>query len=126
MTGLETGLGLMTAIGTVAGGYIGLKLRPLEKADEDNEKAINGLKTDIEKHLGELNSDVKEQKKEFERRLLEIEKSYLSRADLTAAIKEMRDHMDKGVDRVEAVVKALGVKVDHLAERVGKVEGATE
>lgn len=124
MTGLETGLGLMTAIGTIAGGYIGLKLRPLEKADEANEKALDEFKREVNARLQGIHDDAKIEHKEFEQRLSEIEKSYLSRADLTAAIKEMREHMDRGVDRVEAIVRALGVKVDHLAERVAKAEAS--
>jgi hypothetical protein len=123
MTGLETGLSAIVVVGSAAVGWVGLRLKPLEDKDEANRDAIDDLGEDTEKRFQGLHDDIKDEREKFERRLADIEKTYLSRADLTAAIKDMRDNMDRSVDRLEAVVRALGVKVDHLAERVGKVEG---
>ncbi len=113
MTPAETFFGVATLALTVGGGYIALRLKPLEDADSSAEKRIIAL-----------HDDMKEDREKFERRIADIERSYLSRADLTAAIKDIRDNFDRGVDRVEQVVRALGAKVDHLADRVGKVEAA--
>lgn len=122
MTGLEVGLGVVTGLGTLACGWIGLRLKPLEDKDSVNEKAIEKVSVDLSAQLKTLHDDAKDDREKMERRLSDIEKTYLSRADLTAALKDVSDNMNRGIDRVEAIVKALGVKVDHLAERVGKVE----
>lgn len=113
MTTIEVVLGALTLLLTIAGGYVALRLKPLEDADKALAERITGL-----------HGDMKDDRDKFEKRIADIERSYLTRVELTAAIKEIRDNFDKGVDRVEIVVRALGVKVDHLAERVGKVEAA--
>jgi chromosome segregation ATPase len=113
MSNLEIALTVLSILLTLGGSYMALRLKPLEDTDESLSERISGL-----------HDDLKEDRDKFERRIADIERSYLSRADLTAAIKDLRDNMDKGVDRVEQVIRALGVKVDHLADRVGKVEAA--
>lgn len=124
MTGLEVGLTAITAVGTVAGGYIGLKLKPLEDKDTALTTSIEKLTQEINERFKGLHDDTKDEHEKMERRIADIEKTYLSRADLTAALKDVNDNMNRGIDRVEAIVRALGAKVDHLAERVGKVEAA--
>ena len=109
----EIVLGVLTLALTIGGGYMALRLKPLE--DKDNT---------LDARISALHDDMKEDRDNFAKRLGEIERTYLSRAELTAAIKDMRDGMDKGVERVELIVRALGVKVDHLADRVGKVEAS--
>ncbi len=113
MTPGEILLGFATLALTVGGGYMALRLKPLEDAD----KALG-------ERLTALHDDMKDDREKFEKRISDIERSYLSRAELTAAIKDVRDNFDRGVDRIEMVVRALGNKVDHLADRVGKVEAA--
>lgn len=113
MSTAEVILAGVTLLLTIAGGYVALRLRPLEDAD----KALADRMT-------ALHDDAKEDREKFERRLVEIEKSFISRSELTAAMKEIHDCLDKSTDRVEQIVRALGVKVDHLAERVVKVEAA--
>lgn len=113
MSTVEIALTLFGLLLSVAGGYVALRLRPLEDADAAADRRISGI-----------HDDMKEDREKFDRRIIEIEKSYLSRADLTAAIKDLRDGMDKSADRIESIVRALGAKVDHLSERVGKVEAA--
>lgn len=118
---------IITVVGiilTIAGGYMALRLKPLEDKDETLDARITNINADLDRRITSLHDDAKEARQDLERRLSEIERSYLSRADLTAAIRDMRESMDKGVDRVEQVVRALGQKVDHLADRVGKVEAA--
>lgn len=114
MTPGELGLGFFSAALTVAGGYIALRLKPLEDADKT-----------LDARLSSLHADIKADREKFDQRLSDIERSYLSRTELASAIRDIRDGMEKGWDRIEIVVNALGAKVDHLAERVGKVESAT-
>lgn len=111
MSNIEFILTFVGLLLTIAGGYVALRLRPLEDADFSSDKRITALHTDM-----------KEDRDKFERRLGDVEKSFISRTELTAAIKEIHDCIDKSTDRVESIVRALGAKVDHLAERVVKVE----
>jgi hypothetical protein len=114
MSNAEIVFGVVTLGLTLAGGYIALRLKPLEDAD----RALSD-------RLVALHDDMKEEREKFERRLSDVERSYLTRAEMTAAIKEIRDDFNRGVERVEQVVYALGSKFDKLAERVGNVEGAS-
>lgn len=113
MTSAEIALGSFSLILTIAGGFLALRLRPLEDADNVADKRIT-----------DMHAEMKEDREKFEKRIMDIEKTYLSRAELTAAVKDLRDNFDKGVDRIELVMRALGAKVDNLAERVGRVEAA--
>lgn len=113
MSNVEIVLTVVGLLLTVAGGYVALRLKPLEDTD-----------TSLERRLDSLHDDIKGDREKLDKRLGEIEKTYLSRAELTAAIKDLRDNFDKGIDRVESVMRALGSKVDHLADRVGKVEAS--
>ena len=51
-----------------------------------------------------------------------LAKTFIDRAELNRAIESFGARSDANTARIEAVVVALGVKVDHLAERVIKVE----
>jgi hypothetical protein len=106
MSTAEIALAAVTTVMTFVGGFVALRLRPLED------------------RMQNINADFKEDRERFDRRIGDIERSYLSRADLTNAIKDMNDNMNRGVDRIDAVVRALGAKVDHLSDRIGKVEAS--
>ncbi len=124
MSNAQIVFGLITLALTLGGGYMALRLKPLEDKDAFLAGKIGEVDTALDRRITAIHDDIKKDREQFEKRLGEIERSYLSRAELTAAIKDVRDNMDKGVDRLEAVVRALGVKVDHLAERLGKVEAS--
>lgn len=113
MTGFEMGLSLTTVVTTVAGTYIGLKMAPLEKDMVALEKANDSL-----------HKDMKDANDKLENRLQAIEKTYIDRAELNRAVEAFSSRLDRSTERIEAVVIALGQKVDHLAERVVRVEGA--
>lgn len=113
MTGIEITLGLGTAVTTVIGTYIGLRIAPLEKENDALAKRIDGL-----------HDDAKDAREKLESRLQDIEKTYIDRAELNRAVESFGSRSDRNTERIEAVVVALGVKVDHLAERVMKVESA--
>lgn len=112
MTGLEMSLGLGTAVATVVGTYVGLKIAPLEKEGLALEKAVDDLKREANNATDKL-----------ETRLQAIEKTYIDRAELNRVVEMLGQRLDRNTERIEAVVVALGQKVDHLAERVVKAEG---
>lgn len=114
MSNIEIIVVVLGFVFTITGSYMALRLKPLEDRVTIQDERISSF-----------HDDVKEEREKFERRLSDVERSYLSRADLTSAVRDMRESTDKGIDRIEQIIRALGAKVDHLAERVVKVEGAS-
>lgn len=113
MTGLETGLSFVAAAATCLSTYVGLKIAPLEKENDALAKRMDGL-----------HSDARDAREKLESRLQDIEKTYIDRAELNRAVESFGSRSDRNTERIEAVVVALGVKVDHLAERMVKIEAA--
>lgn len=111
MTGMEMALGFGTVAATAVGTFVGLKIAPLERENDQLATAIKDLK-----------EDAKDAREKLESRLQAIEKTYIDRAELNKVVESFGAKMDRSTERIEAVVMALGTKVDHLAERVGKVE----
>lgn len=111
MTGAEVGLALTGLALTIGGGVLGMRLKPIE----------NNV-SDLKDALDELKDDAKEDKKAIEDRLAGIERQYVSRMELDGAIKTICEHFDRGADRTEASLKSMSEKVDHIAERLNRVE----
>lgn len=126
MTGLEGVLGVVIAGSGVVTGLLGLKLKPLEQKDTDNEEALKETKKSFDERLKGIHDDAKEEREKFERRIAAVEVSYVSRTELERVINSLGERMDRGLARVEAGMTTLGAKVDHLTERVSKVEVVRE
>ena len=128
MTGLEAGLSAAGMVSTAVAVYVGLKFDPLkERLEQDRrsaEKATRDLKDSLESRLAGIHDDAKDSREKLENRLQNIEKTYIDRAELSRAIEAFGERSDKNTARIEAVVIALGAKVDHLAERVAKTEAS--
>lgn len=97
-------------------------LRRLDEKDTANEVAITTFKAEINDRLTALHGDVKSDREKFDRRLSDIERAYISRSELMATIRDIRDGFDRGVERIEASFKQLNENVNHLLDRVAKVE----
>lgn len=126
MTGLEGVLSIVVAGGGIAGTLLGLKLKPLEQKDLDHEAALKETKTTFDDRLRGIHDDAKDEREKFERRIAAVEVSYVSRSELERTINSLGERMDRGLARVEAGMTTLGAKVDHLTERVSKVEVVRE
>lgn len=133
MTNPEVALAFLGILSTVGGGYVALRLRPIEKDVENNEAAITVVKKeshdvietlrgDFERRITALHDDAQDERATMERRLSGIERSYASREELAAAINAIGGRFDRGVDRMENSIKTLGDKVDALGGRVGMIE----
>lgn len=133
MTNPEIALGILGSVTTLGGAFLALRLRPLEKDIDANEKAIaetkvsvhdiaETLRSDFERRLTALHDDSKNERENMERRLSGVERAYVSREELTAAINSIGGRFDRGIDRMENSIKTLGDKVDALGSRVGTIE----
>jgi hypothetical protein len=122
MTALEMTLGVGTLLATGASGYMAMLLQPLKDKDSAHEKAIESMEATFDGRLKGLHDDSKFETEKLERRLADVERTYLSRTELTNALKEFRESLERSVDRMETSVRVLGDKVDHLLDRVSKVE----
>lgn len=124
MTGGDVVISSVGLIAGAVGAYVGLRLVPIEQHLTDRKEARKTESEALEKRIQGLHSDAKEQREKLEERIKEIEQSYVSRESMERTINAVGDRMDRGVARIEATVNALGVKVDHLTERVTRVEAS--
>lgn len=133
MTNPEILIGVLGTVSTIGGSYVALRLRPIEKDIDSNEKATATVKDecqvaaavlrgDFERRIQALHDDAKTERENMERRLSGVERSYASREELAAAINAIGGRFDRGVDRMESSIKDLGVKVDSLGARVAGLE----
>lgn len=113
MSPLEIALGVATIAAGAVSTYVALMVRPLEKEQADMEKRIQGL-----------HDDVKEERERIERRLADVERSFIARSEMKSELTAMAAAFERGVDRLETGLKEVGVKVDGLAIRVHAVESA--
>lgn len=116
---------VVTGIGLAAGAiatYVGLRLVPIEQHLESRRLARDKEAEALDRRLDGLHDDAKENDEKFEKRLAAIEQTFISRAELERAVNAIGARMDQGVGRVEAGMKDLGTKVDHLTERLTRVE----
>lgn len=117
MTGLELVGALGGVAATVAAGYVGLVLKPLEK-DLEAEKTARGKEADaFTKRIDELVGD----KKELEHRMTELEKVALTRSELDNVRRDMEASIDRMGDRV---IKHFDDTTARLEKRIEKVEAA--
>jgi hypothetical protein len=133
MTTPEIIIGALSLVGSIGGGYVALRLRPIEQSIDTNEKsrleekkeahedAIT-MRADFERRLSGLHDDSKIERENMERRLSGIERSYASREELASAINAIGGRFDRGVDRVEVSIRSLGDKVDGIGARLSKTE----
>lgn len=117
MSNVEVVLSILGVVCTAASVYVGLVVQPLKDSIKD-------LREDHEKRLDALHDDGKAEREKMERRLADMERTYVSRESLERAMKDLGERFERGVARIETSVKDMSSKVDHLAERVGKVESA--
>lgn len=151
MEGPSIAIGALALATTLGGGYVALRLKPLEDAisnavtaiaavKADDEKARVALKEDFERRLTEnvdsaiairsdfehrlmvMHDDSKNERETMERRLSGVERSYASREELAQAINAIGSRFDRGIERMETGIKDLGTKVDSLGVRVGTIE----
>lgn len=129
MSNLEIILSLVSLAATAVGIYVGLKVAPLEKQIEQERKdradEMGALRASFDERIKALRDDHKEKVKDLERRMNDIEKSALSRAEhaefraeVMAAVKEV-GHL------VNDSINGLSMRMERLVERVAKVEAST-
>lgn len=124
ITGAEFLLGLVAAAGGAIGVYVGLRLAPIEKDIKAVKEQCERDNKALSDRINALHDDNKDAREKLEARLQAIEKTYIDRAELNRAIEAFGERSDRNTARIEQVVMALGVKVDHLAERVAKAEAS--
>lgn len=124
MTGGDVIISGVALVGGAVATYVGLRIFPLEKELADRKEARKQEAEALEKRLEGLHADAERSKEKFESRLAQLEQSYISRLELSQTIKEVGERMDRGVARVESGMKDMGAKLDHLAERVTRVEAS--
>lgn len=115
MSGLEIIGAVGGVVATIASGYIGLVTKPLEKDVEGLGRRLDSEAKALAERIEGLHVD----KKELERRIVEIEKNAVSRAEMQA----VRDSIDKMGERVMSAITNLTSRVDHALDRVAQVEG---
>lgn len=98
-------------VASIIGGYVWLVVRPLEKDNDNMGKRIDALHED---------------KRELERRINDLEKNALTRAEIEAMRKEIEMSVEKFCDRLLNAIDKLSARVDHALERVASVEAKRE
>lgn len=135
MTGLEAAFGGLTLLSGAVTTYVGLKFEPLKEANKDtqeamklarteHDKTVADLRVEFDKRIAGLHNDTKDYHEKMERRLADVEKSYISRAELNNTIRDLRDGFEKGITRIENAVTGMAGKIEALTNRIAKVEAA--
>lgn len=122
LTGPEAIVGGIGLIGGAIATYVGLRLVPIEQHLAERKEARAREAEALDKRIQGLHDDAKEEREKFERRLAQIEQTYVGRIELERSMNAIAERMEKGLVRVEAGMKDLGHEVKQLAERVAKVE----
>jgi hypothetical protein len=122
-------LGGLAATGLAT--YVGLVVRPLEKELETVEKQrkidreADAKQRDEDKSLYDRRIDaLHADKKELERRLGEVEKNAMTRAEMDSVRRDMAANIEKVGDRMVAAMEHLTERVDDALKRVAQVEAA--
>ena len=105
----------VVAVATLLGGAITGWLRSVDARQErELEKIESQFKARLDSHSSTA--------KELERRVAEVERSYISRADhaefrneLMAAVREIGSQVSKSLD-------GFGTRFEHLGDRIARVE----
>jgi hypothetical protein len=118
---------IIAAVGLVGGGiatYVGLRLVPIEQHLAERKDARKQEAEALERRLTGLHDGVQRAYENLDRRMSQMEQTYISRLELERTINAVGERMDRGVARVEAAMKEMGSKVESLADRVTRVEAA--
>lgn len=108
---------LLTLFGGIASAYFHLVMHGIEKDQKALEERIKGL---VEKKDA-LEANISKNKEALESKIAALEREAIKREELD----RFKADMDKLGDRIVSSVEALGNKVEHLLERVAKVEAAS-